>query len=150
MNPVVNGKKKYESQLITTASPEICVVMLYERLVDDLECAESIFENSDFKPAFESLVHAQQIIRLLRSSIDTGIWSGGANLISLYNWFETRLSQAAMFQDRLALREVIPLVRELSTAWKQASDLVGSARESDGPREYAFAQTRSQIADYLA
>ena len=150
MNRGVSGKQKYESQLIATASPEICVVMLYERLVDDLECADAVFDKPDFKPAFDSLIHAQQIIRLLRSSMDTGIWQGGANLISLYNWFEARLSRSAMFQDRGALREVIPLIGELAKAWKQAADRVGSARESDGPREYAFAETRSQIADYFA
>ncbi len=144
----IDPKKKFESQAVSTASPERCVVMLYERLVDDIECALGIFDAKDFKPVFDLLDNAQQIVRLLRAAMRVDIWPEGANLISLYNWFERRISQAAMFQDRKAAEEVLPMLRQLRDTWQKAADQVLAARET-GELE-AFAETRSQIADFLA
>jgi flagellar protein FliS len=162
--PTQRAHQKYQSQLIETATPERCVVMLYERLVDDVERADEIFESSDFKPVFDILFHAQSIIRLLRSAMRTDIWPEGANLVALYNWFEQRISQAAMFQDRQALRECIPLIRQLAAAWAEAYDRVASTKDAAAGGERgspgtafsgtagaaAFAETRAQIADFLA
>jgi flagellar protein FliS len=141
-------KKKFEAQSISTASPEMCVVMLYERLVDDLECAIEIFDSKDFKPVFDVLMHGQHIVRLLRAAMRVDIWPEGANLISLYNWFEHQISQGSMFQNKKAVEEVIPLIRQLRDTWKMVADKVLEAKE-EGKQE-AFSETRIQIADFLA
>lgn len=146
-------KRTYESQHVMTASPEMCVVLLYERLVDDLESAERAFDRgwTDFRPIFDVLFHAQEIVRLLRASMRVDIWPEGANLVSLYNWFERRLASTAMFQEPQGVKDCLPLVRQLLDAWRKAAEKATERDpEASWARQSAFSESRTRIADFLA
>jgi len=149
---ISDAKRRYEVQTIATASPEVNVVMLYNRLVDDINCALAMFDVPDFKPVFDLLIHAQQIIHLLSASLRVDIWPAGANLVALYAWMGKRLSHAAMFQERAAAQECLPIIARLADAWRLAAEKVQMSRSdtSSGYDTGGAPEIRKQIADFLA
>jgi flagellar protein FliS len=101
--------------------------MLYDRLALDLERAEAALVASDREVAHEQLMHAQQIVLELRSSLQVDVWEGGPRLAALYSWVVGELIQANMKGDVRRVRDCRKVVEPLRDAWREAAASLASA-----------------------
>lgn len=118
---IPNARDTYLKASVSTASPATLLVMLYERLVLDLQRADAALAEGHNSMAHEQLVHAQDIVTELRSSLKPEIWSGGPALASLYDYLYSELVRANIRKDREITRFCLKTVSELRDAWREAA-----------------------------
>src|SRR3546814_14461091 len=73
--------------------------MLWDRLILDLTVAEDSLGSGDLATASERMLHAQDIVFELRTSLRTAAWAGAHGLAALYAYVESRLVQANIPKD---------------------------------------------------
>jgi flagellar protein FliS len=118
-NPTVL-RARYLADAVTTASPGRLVVMLYDRLVLDLAHAEDAFRGGDRAAGAGRLLHAQEIVLELLSSLNVSAWAGGAGLARLYSFLVTELIGANVQADAVRVVACRQLVEPLRDAWAEA------------------------------
>jgi len=117
-NPAL--RTRYLAESVATASPGQLLVMLYDRLVVDLTQAEDALRARDNATASTRLMHAQDIVSELRSSLDLSAWDGAAGLAQLYGFLFTRLIKANVANDADLVAECRAVVAPLRDAWREA------------------------------
>jgi len=117
-NPAL--RTRYLAESVATASPGQLLVMLYDRLVVDLTQAEDALRARDTATASTRLMHAQDIVSELRSSLDLSAWDGAAGLAQLYGFLFTRLIKANVANDADLVAECRGVVEPLRDAWREA------------------------------
>ena len=114
-------RSRYLGDSVATASPQRILVMLYDRLVLDLERAELALETGDRTEAAAQIQHAQDIVFELRESLRVDAWEGGPRLAALYSWMITELVQAGVKRDRNRVSACRQIAEPLRDAWRQAA-----------------------------
>ena len=84
----------YLRETVLSATPAQLVTMLYDRLLLDLARAEAAQVEQDWAAASKHLVHAQDIVTELSSSLDVDAWAGGRELLAIYTYLGQRLIAA--------------------------------------------------------
>jgi flagellar protein FliS len=115
------ARAAYTRDTVATASPAKLLVMLYDRLVRDLVSAENALEAGDNAKASAELLHGQQIVLELRTSLDLDAWEAAPGLADLYGFLYRELVGANLAKDLprvIACREIIEPLRD---AWRQAA-----------------------------
>jgi flagellar protein FliS len=122
-NPAQNPamRERYLRDSVATASPAKLLVMLYDRLVLDLNHAEHALRAQDRAEASRHLLHAQEIVLELRASLDLDAWAGAAGLASLYGFLLTELIAANVNADGARVAACRGLVEPLRDAWREAA-----------------------------
>lgn len=115
----------YVSNVVETVPPGRLVVMLYDRLVQDLVVAETALAARDLKTANDNLVHAQDIVLELRSGLDVTAWSGAPGLSQLYVFIYDQLVAANVQKDAARVVSVRGLVEPMRDAWTEAARSLG-------------------------
>ncbi len=115
------GRAAYLDASVATASPARLLVMLYERLVLDVQRGLAAQEAGDLQEAHNQLVHAQEIVIELRSSLRTDVWEGGPALASIYDFLHTQLIRANMAKDASLTASCLAMVTDLCSAWREAA-----------------------------
>lgn len=118
-NPAM--RERYLADSITTASPAKLLVMLYDRIVIDLTRAEQALAAGDRGEASQQLMHAQEIVLELRTSLDVDAWDGAPGLANLYVFLLTELMQANITRDAARVAGCRALVEPLRDAWREAA-----------------------------
>lgn len=114
-------RSRYLGDSVATASPQRILVMLYDRLVLDLERAEIALDTGDRTEAAAQIQHAQDIVFELRESLRVDAWEGGPRLAALYSWMITELVQAGVKRDRNRVTACRQIAEPLRDAWRQAA-----------------------------
>jgi flagellar protein FliS len=114
------AQMRYLTDSVSTASPARLVVMLYDRLGLDLRRAAEAQHGQDPFAAAGHLLHAQQIIAELMSSLRVDLWPEGENLASLYSFMLTELIAVNTAADPARLAVVSTMVTELRDSWAAA------------------------------
>lgn len=120
-----NKLNAYRVNAVNTASSENLVVMLYDGAIRFLGQAVRAFDHDD-PLDFNLTVHTnitktQAIIRELSRSLDVEkAGELGSSLVSLYDYFDTRLQDANIRKDRAIIEEVIERISELRDAWNES------------------------------
>ena len=114
-------RARYLADSITTAPPAKLLVMLYDRLILDLTRAEQALAAGDRAEASRQVVHAQEILLELRSSLDTTAWSGAEALASLYGFLLTELVAANVAEDAARLATCRQLIEPIRDAWRESA-----------------------------
>ena len=120
-----NKLNAYRVNAVSTASAENLVVMLYDGAIRFMGMAIRAFEKDD-PLDFNLAVHTnisktQAIIRELSRSLDVEkAGELGHSLISLYDYFDTRLQEANIHKDKAILEEIIERISELRDAWSES------------------------------
>ena len=120
-----NKLNAYRVNAVSTASAENLVVMLYDGAIRFLGMAIRAFEKDD-PLDFNLTVHTnisktQAIIRELNRSLDVEkAGELGHSLISLYDYFDTRLQEANIHKNKVILEEIIERISELRDAWSES------------------------------
>jgi flagellar secretion chaperone FliS len=114
-------RARFVDDSIATASPARLLTMLYDRLVLDLVRAETAQESGDRAAASKQLLHAQEIVLELVSSLRHDEWDGAAGLASIYSFLHSELVRANMTGDAVCTRACRLLVEPLAEAWRAAA-----------------------------
>lgn len=115
---------QYNRNAVLSATPTQIVTMLYDRLVLDLKRAEVAQESEDWLAARVQLLHAQDIINELSSSLDLDAWDGAPALFAIYTYLRNTLVRANTKRDIECTRESIGLIEPLRQSWHEAARLV--------------------------
>jgi flagellar protein FliS len=114
-------RERYLADSISTASPGKLLVLLYDRLVKDLYQGEEAIRGASHELAAERLLHAQEIILELRTTLDLDGWSGAPGLANLYGFLLTELIGANIRRDADRVASCRSLVEPLRDAWREAA-----------------------------
>ena len=123
-----SAKNAYVQSSVETASPARLLVMLYDRLVLDLQRGLAAQQAGDIPEAHTQLVHAQEIVIHLRSTLNVEAWDGGPGLASLYDWLHTELIKANVRKDASITEGCLGIVTDLADTWKQAALQLATAQ----------------------
>jgi flagellar protein FliS len=121
------SRSRYVSDAVSTASPAALLIMLYDRLLLDLERGEALISGGDRNGASIELQHAQEIIMEFRLSLDVESWEGGAGLEALYSFLYSELVRANTTGDAPAVRACRNLIAPLRASWFEAAEAVTAA-----------------------
>jgi flagellar secretion chaperone FliS len=121
-------KNPYVQSSVETASPARLLVMLYDRLVLDVQRGLEAQRTGNLQEAHNQLVHAQEIVIHLRSTLRVELWDGGPGLASLYDWLHNELIKANIRKDPQLTEGCLGIITDLADAWKQAAVQVATAQ----------------------
>ncbi|GAA1794659.1 flagellar export chaperone FliS [Planosporangium flavigriseum] len=127
-NPALRAR--YLAQSIATASPGQLLVMLYDRLVVDLTQAEEALRAGDRETGSARLMHAQEIVAELHSTLDLSVWEGAADLARIYRFLLTELIKANVRGDADLAGACRRMVEPLRDAWREALQTTQAAAAS--------------------
>ena len=116
-------RDRYVGDSIATASPARLLTMLFDRLCLDLEIAHAALVDTDLATASQRLVHAQDIVTELQSSLDPAAWAGGPQLAQVYAFLYKRLIDANLAKDPDIVGECRRLAEPLRATWHEAATL---------------------------
>ena len=119
MNSLI--RDRYLGDSFATASPATLLVQLYDRLILDLEGAESAISAGDVPGSHALLTHAQDIVIELHVTLDVDAWSGGRALADLYSYVTQQLIEANLTKDAARVVAARDLLTPLRDAWRQAA-----------------------------
>jgi flagellar protein FliS len=125
-------RSRYLATQVATAGPARLLTMLFDRLMLDVERAESSLLTGQRPQATQQLAHAQDIVSELISTLDTGSWDGGPGLLSIYQFLYSSLVEASMKgspEQTLACRDLIAPLRD---AWHEAAAGLAESEFSAG------------------
>lgn len=120
----------YKSTHVETASKEKILLMLYDELIGDVHKARGALENGEKQAAHDNLLHAQEIVTELISTLDMD--AGGEiaeELYSLYDYVLHNLIQANVENDPTRLDDVLPVLEDLKEAWDEVINEEGMTLE---------------------
>jgi flagellar secretion chaperone FliS len=120
-NNLAAARNLYNRDSVLSASPARLLVMLYDRLLLDLSRAETAQLGEDWSLASAQLLHAQEIVTELISSLRPEQWDGGPGLLAVYNYVLAGMVTANTRRDVLKTRECIALLEPLRLAWHDAA-----------------------------
>ena len=106
-----------ESAVLT---PSRMLVLLYDRLLRDLDDAEVSIGTGDRYGANIALLHAQEIVSELEHALDPSVWGAAGELSSIYLYVQGRLVRANVAHDLTALAECRDAMDPLRNAWNEA------------------------------
>jgi flagellar secretion chaperone FliS len=116
-----NARNAYVDNSVATASPTRLLVMLYDRLVLDVQRAVEALRAGNHPESHNQLVHAQDIVIHLRSTLKVEVWDGGPGLASLYDWLHVQLITANMKKDVALTEGCLSIVSDLADTWRTAA-----------------------------
>ncbi|MHB8945507.1 MAG: flagellar export chaperone FliS [Bacillota bacterium] len=125
-----NPYEQYRSTQIETASPERLLVMLYDAAIGALSGARAAIAGKRREEANRYFLKAQAIITELQGSLDLSVGEVAKSLFALYDYFTRRLIEANLKQDAAGVEEILGHLRDLRSAWKEASVLNATSGRS--------------------
>ncbi|RCW53347.1 MULTISPECIES: flagellar export chaperone FliS [Halanaerobium] len=111
---------QYKQMQIKTASPGKLLLMLYQGAVKFMKLAKKNIKEGKIEESHKNIIKAQNIILELQSTLNKE--QGGeiaVQLESLYDFIYRELIQANLNKNTRHLDNVIPLVEELFTTYKE-------------------------------
>lgn len=118
MNPYAT----YQTNSVTTALPQDLTLMLYEGLIKFSMLAKRAIEQKMIEQKNTNIQKAQAIIRELQLTLNQSI-AISKDLNNLYDYMQTRLIDANVKNDLVAIDEVIGFAEEFRETWKEAMKL---------------------------
>lgn len=118
---IPQARSAYVDASITTATPARLLVMLVDRLVLDVRRGQTAQAAGDLQQAHAQLVHAQEIVLELRSTLRPEVFPGGPGLVALYDYLHQQLVLANVRKDEALTSHCLDLVERLAETWRQAA-----------------------------
>jgi flagellar secretion chaperone FliS len=115
------AQSAYQANSIATASPARLLVMLCDRLVLDITRGLEAQRSCDFAETHKQLLHAQEIVLELRSSLRTDEWEPALQLASIYDFLHLELVRANVTKDPGITEGCLGLVTDLAATWREAA-----------------------------
>ncbi len=117
-NPAQLYAQVHVSTGVSQADPHHLIVMLFEGADNLMVAADGAIQNGDLAAKGEAISRTIRIIdEGLRAVLEPQAGELADNLRSLYGYMLTRLLQANLRNDRVALGEVRSLLNEVAAGW---------------------------------
>jgi len=113
------GISTYKEMQFHTADQGKLIVMLYERLAQELYRAKEFIEKKDLIGKGEAILKSQNIIMELINSLDVSAGQIALNLQSLYFFTFRELNLINLHKDITKLEKVIQVIENLKFAWEE-------------------------------
>jgi flagellar protein FliS len=129
------GVQRYRETDISSMSSEKMIVLLYERIVTDLEGAKRAIADGDRIEMTKQVNHSQRIIAELRNALDHSI--GGEisqNLDALYNFMFHQHLDLLLDKDPVHIDNCLNVIAPLLDAWRQIPTGTGQKAAQDQVR----------------
>jgi flagellar protein FliS len=120
-NDFAAQRARFNRDAILSATPGTLLIMLYDRLLLDLGRAEAAQEREDWDVARENLLHAQDIVAELSSSLKIDAWDGASALFGLYTYVSGLMVTANINRNITHTRECISVLEPLRQVWYVAA-----------------------------
>lgn len=127
-------RQRYLAHQVETASPAQRLLMLLGQLLRDLHAADEAFEAMAIEPIHRNLIHAQEIVLVLRDSLTGSEWTGAGPLQSVYTFIHQRLVTCNVTKDRSLLPQCVKLVEQILDANTKAAAISESSSAGPGPQ----------------
>lgn len=130
-----SGVQTYRETDINSMSREKMIVLLYEKIVSDLNEARVAIERGDRVKMTERVNHSQRIISELRNALDHSI--GGQisrNLESLYDFLFHQHLELLVDQDPAHIDNSLRVIAPLLDAWRSVPVGTGEQAARDQAR----------------
>lgn len=129
------GIDAYKQTNVITANPKRLILMCYEGAISSLKTAREKYISKEYEAKAVALQKVQSIIGELMQALD--FEKGGelaGNLNSLYNYMLRRITEGDVKGDVKAFDEVILMLEELESAWKEigAKPRVAKSVDAEG------------------
>ncbi|WP_298229245.1 flagellar export chaperone FliS [Gryllotalpicola sp.] len=121
MTNALQARTAYTRESVLSATPAQLVVMLYDRLVLDMQRAEAAQLAEEWIDAHGHLMHAQDIITELQLTLRMDVWDGADRLFAIYVYVKNALAAANLNRDVERTREALRLMTPLRESWTQAA-----------------------------
>lgn len=121
MTGINQRRADYQRDAILSATPARLLTMLYDRLLLDLQRAEIAQDIEDWNSASQHLLHAQDIVAELTSSLKVDEWDGADALLGVYTFAAKALVFANIHRDVDSTRVCITLLEPLRQTWHEAA-----------------------------
>jgi flagellar protein FliS len=96
--------------------------MCYEGAIDSLKLAKEKVKEKNYEKKAKAIIKAQEIIDELLCSLDLEKGSTiASNLSGLYNYMLRRIIHGDINRDMKAIDEVIGILNELLSAWREVA-----------------------------
>ncbi len=122
-----SARQKFVNDGVGNTPPERLLVMLYDRLLRDLDDAVLAITQADVGAAHEALSHAQDIVAELHSALDRDAWDGAEAMSGLYIWLGELLAQANVKKSTALVDEARSLVQPMRDTWDEAYQALTAA-----------------------
>lgn len=127
MGKYSKAAERYSSEAVYSASSRKQFILLYERLLVDLDRADLAFASGDLNKIHEALRHAQDIVHLLMTSLREDIWPGAVTMRELYGFALGKLVQANLTKDVTLLEDAASILRPIGETWREADRVLDAS-----------------------
>ncbi|WP_431837560.1 flagellar export chaperone FliS [Cellulomonas sp. Y8] len=117
-------RTRYLADAVATAGPAKLLTMLYDRLLLDLDRAETALRSGVRAEGTQQLAHAQEIVAEFIANLNVGEWDGADRLLSVYTFLLSELIAASTAGDAERVVACRALVAPLAEAWREAALVV--------------------------
>ena len=124
---IPNARNSYLAASVETATPAQRLVMLLDRLVLDCRRALHAQESADHSEAHQHLLHAQDIVSELRSTLRLESWDAASALDSLYGHLLVQLVKANVHRDTETTTYCLDMSEQLADVWREAATATSMA-----------------------
>lgn len=127
-------RRRYLADHVETASPARRLLMLIERLLQDLRAAHDALGTGEVEPVHRHLLHAQEIVLVLRDSLAGSDWGGAEPLRAVYGFIHLRLVRANVTKDPAHLAgctEMVERIRDANAAAAAVAEAGGGPPPPD-------------------
>jgi len=124
-NPYNKYIKQYQTNNITTASPEKLMIMLLDGAIQFLQKAKVAIEEKNLNERATNIESARKIIRELMRTID--LENGNDTSKQLYLFYNKKiniLTKASIHRDAEAVKQTMQDLSDIKSAFEQAIKIV--------------------------
>ena len=138
VNPYNKYIKQYQTNNITTATPEKLMIMLFDGAIQFLQKAKNAIEEKNLQERSKNIEGARKIIRELMRTIDLENGNDvSKSLFRLYNKMAMKLIKANVSRDINLLDEVIEDLSNVRWGFQKAIEIQsGSISVDEVMKEY--------------
>ena len=122
-----NVYQQYKAQSLETLTNGEIVVKLFEEASKQISMGIFLINNDNSYKAYNAISKAHKVISTLNASLDMG-YGISIELRDMYLFIEQQLIKANGARDLVLLKEILSLVDELKTTFRQAEKLARAQR----------------------
>ncbi len=145
------AQESYLVAEVMTATPQKLRLMLLDAAIRSAERARGLADENEWKSAVEKIIHVQNIVSELLSSLD---YESGDELVkkvaSIYLFIFRTLVIAAMKHDAEKLDEAIRVLEVERETWRQVCDKFGGRIGAASNETPNFAYSEDAVASAVA
>jgi flagellar protein FliS len=124
----------YRRAAVDGASSVTLVIMLYDRLVADVQRAIAAMANNDIEARCSELKHALLILQQLEGSLDYERGGDAAsNLAAFYSYARAKVLEAQIKMDAPMLQKLVVHFQDVKSAWQQVEAPAPFAGQGGAP-----------------